>query len=374
MSINIYDDIIIDLFNTFPECIARNLNGDRKLLSYYNSLISQKYIPTIFLDSLSTTFKTCSNKIINWFNAFTQYYKINTTYEIPEPYRARTAFVVAFMVVKHMLEYQLHAAPKDVQEIASQRPVIKWYGVGLTLDDIVGFLWPITLNVSVHGRIEQGIETIRILTFRENIKNLKEVFEASRKKTPGAIYKIFKILPSTLAFFNLISESYSLRVFKALGEEVRIYRYKFVSTGFGNYLLRLLKTHVLSSDKLPVNTIAEIIKNLDATAYAHVYLIDNLMESIRANWLAVAREAQRRFAEKASKDLEPYSAMDAELDTMAYFYIVTDSFLYLQEEGGDESLRIRQELSKYIWPNYIKELPKTWEIFVKKFLADAVRI
>ncbi len=373
-NITIQDDVILELFRTFKNCIAKPTRG-QPALAHLEYLLSQDYIPTLFADSLTATLEKCSNEITKWFTSFKQYYNINIDYDVPPPYQARTAFTTAVIILKHLLEYQITQAPSEIRELALVEPVLTWRNASLTLDDIVGFIWSTYLNAPQFGRVEQGIEVVRLLKFRENIKKLREVVEKKgEKKVAGDVYKIFKLLPLPLAYFNLISDAYSPRLFKALGEEIGQYRYKFIITGYGNYVTRILERHILPFTTLPLFTVSELIKSLLSTYYSEVYLIKNIMETLRGNRFAIAKSACDAFASKASKELEQYTEYDAKLDMISYIFILLDTIIYLKDNTSKEATNIKRMISRYIWPDFIDDLPKTWEMFIKKFVANAFRL
>jgi len=352
------DELVLKGVETLFFCIGRGRVGD--WVSRYKALLRQRYIPWASVETLEShgaVFK-CAPQLAKWLSEFAKAHGADI--DLEEAYLARSGFVLAFLVAKHVLEYQMAELPGDIKTRLSEMR-LSWLGVDLTLDDIVGQIWPTLLNmVVIIGGTETGKEPIEIVKhFNKNVMELSEKV----KGQGGRSYWIFKMIPTPLAYFNMVSEAYG-EVF--MQSERGQARYRYVISGFGNFVVKLLDDYILSSRYLTVETVVNVVKYLRAISYAHMSIISQLTDALRRDWYGISRIVEEEYLKRGGV-AGLYTKMEAKIDMVNYILSIIDHYHSLNDE---EAKRL---LAQYIWPDYLRDLQPTLGMVAKRFFAELVR-
>jgi len=352
------DELVLKGVETLFSCIGRGRAGD--WINSYKTLLRQRYIPWASVETLEShgaVFK-CAPQLAKWLSEFAKVHGADV--DLEEAYLARSGFVLAFLIAKHILEYQMAELPGDVKTRLNEMK-LSWLGVDLTLDDIVGQIWPTLLSIVTTGRTETGKEPIEVVKhFNKNVRELSERV----KGQGGRSYWIFKMIPTPLAYFNVVSEAYG-EVF--MQPEKGQARYRYVISGFGNFVVKLLDDYVLSSKYLTVDTVVDIVRYLRAISYAHMSIVSQLTDALRRDWYGISKAVEEEYLKRGGA-AGLYTKMEARIDMANYILGAIDHYHSLDDE---EAKRL---LAQYIWLDYLRDPQTTLEIVAKRFFAKLVRL
>ena len=351
----------------FYTCFQRP-SGKLSYLQFFIEGVKSRYIPFyVFNKKDEKNLKSyifnigCIEDLIKWYQEIVTDYKLESNHDLHRFYVARTAFTILFLLTKHALEYYLLELSASMKQDLVENKVLEHKQTYLTLDDLVGYIWPSLLSITATGVVQEGTE-IRILGFRPNIKRL---IESTKSKT-GADYAIYRLIPSPLSFFDLISEDF---VYSAIFlEGGKAGRYRFLVTGFGSAVRNMLQD-LLNQSKLTVEDLININNALIQISRAHMYIVDNIPATLKENWFSVVRGAVRVASGEGGTHY--YSKSDAYLDVSSYVLATVGQYHIARKMGHKELVA---SLSKYLPVELLDKPRDMFENYVKRFITMSVRI
>jgi len=337
----------------------------------FEDAIKTDYIPFYSLYNIFQKSKTsryysnivnCIDKLNKWYNEFVSSYGLETPQDGNKFYIARNAFILLFIITKHILEYRLPELPIAFKQLLTDEHYITWDKVGLTLDDIIGHVWPTMLSITTTGIMKEGTQIDILGDLRPNIKMLID----STKSRGGDKYKIYKTIVSPMLFFNQLSEDFAYLV--DVLEGTARSRYRFLITGLGssvkNILLDILNRSYITTDEINIlnNTLNQINK-------AHVYILSNIRSALVENWFSVVRGAIQ-VVESGGGTLY-YTKSDVYLDVSSYTLAAVGQF-YVAHKLGHREFAVL--FSKYLPIDYLDRPREMLENYIKRFIAMSIRI
>jgi len=337
----------------------------------FEDAIKTDYIPFYSLYNIFQKSKTsryysnivnCIDKLNKWYNEFVSSYGLETPQDGNKFYIARNAFILLFIITKHILEYRLPELPIAFKQLLTDEHYITWDNVGLTLDDIIGHVWPTMLSITTTGIMKEGTQIDILGDLRPNIKMLID----STKSRGGDKYKIYKTIVSPMLFFNQLSEDFAYLV--DVLEGTARSRYRFLITGLGssvkNILLDILNRSYITTDEINIlnNTLNQINK-------AHVYILSNIRNALVENWFSVVRGAIQ-VVESGGGTLY-YTKSDVYLDVSSYTLAAVGQF-YVAHKLGHREFAVL--FSKYLPIDYLDRPREMLENYIKRFIAMSIRI
>ena len=337
----------------------------------FEDAIKTDYIPFYSLYNIFQKSKTsryysnivnCIDKLNKWYNEFVSSYGLETPQDGNKFYIARNAFILLFIITKHILEYRLPELPIAFKQLLTDEHYITWDNVGLTLDDIIGHVWPTMLSITTTGIMKEGTQIDILGDLRPNIKMLID----STKSRGGDKYKIYKTIVSPMLFFNQLSEDFAYLV--DVLEGTARSRYRFLITGLGssvkNILLDILNRSYITTDEINIlnNTLNQINK-------AHVYILSNIRSALVENWFSVVRGAIQ-VVESGGGTLY-YTKSDVYLDVSSYTLAAVGQF-YVAHKLGHREFAVL--FSKYLPIDYLDRPREMLENYIKRFIAMSIRI
>jgi len=337
----------------------------------FEDAIKTDYIPfyslyNIFQKSKTSRYYTnvvnCIDKLNKWYNEFVSSYGLEAPQDGNKFYIARNAFILLFIITKHLLEYRLPELPIAFKQLLTDEHFIMWDKVGLTLDDIVGHVWPTMLSITTTGIMKEGTQIDILGDLRPNIKALIN----STKSQGGDKYKIYKTIVSPMLFFNLLSEDFVYLV--DVLEGTARSRYRFLITGLGssvkNILLDILNRSYITTDEINI-----LNKALNQINKAHVYILSNIRSALVENWFSVVRGAVQ-VVESGGGTLY-YTKSDVYLDVSSYTLATVGQF-YVAHKLGHREFAVL--FSKYLPIDYLDRPREMLENYIKRFIAMSIRI
>jgi len=368
--INPTDVLIQDGVKTFFTCLQKP-GRTSSYLQLFKEAIQSRYIPFYAFNkrdekaSKNYIFNVndCIDSLIKWYGEIQRAYGLESGQELPRFYTARNAFVTLFLLTKHTLEYYLPELPVSVKRSYVDDKAIEWKGAPLTLDDLVGYIWPSLLSITATGIVQEGTE-IGILDFRPNIRQLIN----STKSKSGADYAIYRVISSPMSFFNLISEDFVYST--ALIKGGKAGRYRFLVTGFGSAIKNILQDF-LNQSRLTIEDIRKLTTLLNKIANAHIYIINNISVALTENWFSVVRGAVHHVEERGEAGDRYYGKSEAYLDVSAYT-LATIGQYYLARELGHKDLVA--SLAEYLPIQLLDKPREMFENYIKRFIAISTRI
>jgi hypothetical protein len=337
----------------------------------FEDAIKTDYIPfysiyNIFQKSKTSRYYSnvvnCIDKLNMWYNEFASSYSLEAPQDGNKFYIARNAFILLFIITKHILEYRLPELPITFKQLLTDEPFITWGKVGLTLDDIIGHVWPTMLSITTTGIMKEGTQIDILGDLRPNIKALIN----STKSQGGDKYKIYKTIVSPMLFFNLLSEDFVYLV--DVLEGTARSRYRFLISGLGssvkNILLDVLNRSYLSTDE--INTLNKALNQINK---AHVYILSNIRSALVENWFSVVRGAIQVV--ESGGGTQYYSKSDVYLDVSSYTLAAVGQF-YVAHKLGHRDFAVL--FSKYLPIDYLDRPREMLENYIKRFIAMSIRI
>jgi hypothetical protein len=353
--------------------IACSSTGGKSLdyTKIYENAIKSDYIPFYSLYNIFQKSKTskyfsnvvnCIDRLNKWFEEFASSYDLEVPQDGNKFYTARNAFILLFIINKHTLEYRLPELPIAFKQLLTHDSFITWGKVSLTLDDVVGHIWPAVLSITTTGIMKEGTQIDILGDLRPNIKTLIN----STKSQGGDKYKIYKTIISPMLFFNLLSEDFVYLV--DVLEGAARSRYRFLITGLGssvkNVLLDILNRSYITTDE--INTLNKVLNQINK---AHVYILSNIRSALIENWFSVVRGAFQ-IVESGGGTLY-YTKSDVYLDVSSYTLATVGQF-YVAHKLGHREFAVL--FSKYLPIDYLDRPREMLENYIKRFIAMSIRI
>jgi len=292
----------------------------------YAAMVKENYIPPASFGYIKSHWvsRECIRKSATWFEEIVKRLGIDIG-NLGEIYLARGGFTLAFLLLKHVLEYEFVQLPGDVRGKLELATVDS-----LDLDTVVGHLWPIVSSA--------GVDVLYVL------RPLRERLER------GGL-RLVKRLVTPLAVFGIVSD-----VLHASGMASNY----FTATGFGRLVNRLMDI-VLDSMYIGPR-LHDVAKTLVSALRVHEEM---LQDPIRFDWRDFALGLSRKY--KASGGLDLYTAEDILLD-VAHFVLAAANHY---EIGGVE---IRALLHRLRWGNHLANPCEVRELVVKWAFAKLIRV
>jgi len=343
----------LDYAKTFEDAIKTDYIPFYSLYNIFQKSKSSKYFSNVV---------NCIDKLSKWYNEFASSYDLEVPQEENKFYIARNAFILLSIISKHILEYRLPELPITFKQLLTHDRFITWDKVSLTLDDVVGHIWPAVLSITTTGIMKEGTQIDILGDLRPNIKALIN----STKSQGGDKYKIYKTILSPMLFFNLISEDFVYLV--DVLEGTARSRYRFLITGLGssvkNILLDILNRNYITTDE--INILNKILNQINK---AHIYILSNIRSTLVENWFSVVRGATQ-IVESGGRT-QYYSKSDAYLDVSSYTLAAVGQF-YIAHKLGHREFAVL--LGKYLPIDYLDKPREMLENYIKRFIAMSIRI
>jgi len=337
----------------------------------FEDAIKTDYIPFYSLYNIFQKSKTsryysniinCIDKLNKWYSECVSSYGLEAPEDGNKFYIARNAFILLFIITKHILEYRLPELPIAFKQLLTDEHFITWDKVGLTLDDVIGHVWPTILSITTTGIMKEGTQIDILGDLRPNIKALIN----STKSQGGDKYKIYKTIVSPMLFFNLLSEDFVYLV--DVLEGTARSRYRFLITGLGssvkNILLDMLNRSYITTDE--INTLNKTLNQINK---AHVYILNNIRSALVENWFSVVRGAIQVV--ESGGGTQYYSKSDVYLDVSSYTLATVGQF-YIAHKLGHKEFAVL--FSKYLPIDYLDRPREMLENYIKRFIVMSIRI
>jgi len=277
----------------------------------YADMVHQNYLPPASFEYLKRHWisRECVNMSATWFKEVAEMLEADVG-DLKDVYAARAGFVVAYLLVKRLLEYDAALLPGDLRSKIESAAV-----ESLSLDAVVGHVWPIIVSA--------GVDALYVL------KPLREHL------AKGGL-RLVKRLAAPLAVFGVVSD--------VLHKSGMAGNY-FTSTGFGRLVNRLTDAAVDSKYVAPL--LRDVLHTLISVGKVHEEVFEHLVDSRDLRGFA------KTCVKKHVKSGELYTVEDAEVDLAHYILAAANHYEY----GGAE---IRALLRRLRWdaanPQEVREL------------------
>jgi len=291
----------------------------------YVAMVKQNYLPPASFGYLRQHWvsRECVVRSTTWFEEVAKRLEVDIK-DLEEIYVARSGFTLAFLLLKHVLEYEYIELPGDVKSRLKSATV---YSVDL--DTLVGHVWPIVISADV---------------------NALYVLKQLRERLGGL--RMVKRLVAPLVVFGVVSD-----ILRASG---MVSNY-FSATGFGKLVNRSI--NMILENKFHVN-LRDVVKSLIAVSRVHELMFQDLI-SLRRDWFEFAKWLSKRYRELGgAADL--YTTEDVALDLVHFILAAADHY------NGD--VEIRRLLQRLRWGSHLTDLNNVKELVVRWFFARLVRI
>jgi len=273
---------IDELIDVVTSCTKATFDRDA-----YIAMIQQSYLPPASLGYLRRHWisQECVKRSATWFGKIAEKLGVNLG-DLREVHIARAGFVLAFLLLKHVLEYEYIELPGDVKSRIHATAIDL-----VSLDVAVGHVWPIVISI--------GVDALYVL------KPLREQIER------GGL-RLIKRLVAPLAVFGVVSDI--LHTSGMTGNY-------FTATGFGKLVNRLID--VVLENKISVD-LQEVAKSLTAASQVYALMFQDPL-SPRRDWIGFAKWLSKKYNELGGSP-SLYTVEDVALDMAHLVLTIADHY------------------------------------------------
>jgi len=296
--------------------IVSCLNTKRLNQEAYIRVLNQGYLPPCSIGFLRRQWMTpeCIQRSAKWFTELAMSHRMEA--DLDEAYLARVGFALAFLSLKHVLEYKWIELPGDVKDLLSSAPV--------DLDFVVGNFWPTLLSMGLGAYAGHNLRNVRRFT------------------TPFAVFGMVSDVLYTYGFT----------------------RTPFTVTGFGRFVDRLVD-HVLAFDR--ITDFQDVVKSLVAVSKVHRLALQDLTSFLNRDWYTISKSLHSQYVQYGGLE-SLYTEEDVRLDVVHFIITAIDHY------NGLLDASIKRLLGQYLSAEHLSRPRDTITTVAQRFFAKRVRI